>query len=482
MTLYKDMGFEENPFARFSAEEELSYLTDIFIEPKFFATILSDITCGSSRYIFGERGSGKSALMFKLISELQKKGGLIALVDSYAFVLERGNAAQKRYITLLLRTLVRAFVQDIIIKGGDIKSKLNDSEMEKISFLVQNFYSTISSREMKKFQTTHKIYDAISPIANSVLSGAVALTSDTISKSLGLPQTSGEFYREYFPSLKDKTREVDVTIITEDELLLLVENFMDLMKKIGYVNVVVFFDKIDEEQEIAGKIDMVVKMLLPIMLNNKVLLNSKFPLIFLLWSKLKWELNASGVRFDKIKPIDVSWSSGEIYNMMDKRIKHFSGGTNTFEGIFYDKKNIDVLLRLANGSPRDLLRLLSAIYDQQENMKSDIKILTNSAISKGILTFLSEYDFYSIYPAQRGSKQDIKGIISKLRNLGKTTFAIKELAAVLKVGYQSGNSYVKIMKNYGVIEENQEIAGREKEYNICDPKIEFIIKNNISLK
>lgn len=41
--LYKNMGFSENPFSRFSAEEEKDYLQEILVQPKYYPTIHSDI-------------------------------------------------------------------------------------------------------------------------------------------------------------------------------------------------------------------------------------------------------------------------------------------------------------------------------------------------------------------------------------------------------------------------------------------------------
>lgn len=480
--LFKKMGFNEPPFSKFSAEEEIDYLGEIFYEPKFFSTVFCDIGKNNTRYIFGERGSGKSALMFKLMGEIRKGGGLIVLIDDYTSILGKGNYLKVRYLRFLIKNALKTLIPDILIKNVDVNTVLNDTEKEKLRFLVNNFYSTVSITEIKKFQETHRIRDAASPIINGVLSGTVALTSDFISKSFGLPSQGGKFYREYIPTTKSNTEEIDFGVAKEEDLMTLLDDCADIVYKLGYKSLSFFFDKIDEEPEVAGSIDSVVRLLLPILINNKLLLNPKFSLAFFLWSKIKSELNSRGVRFDKIKPIDITWTQEELRKIIDKRVKYFSGGTVTYNGLFQSTDGADFLIRLSNKSPRDLLRALSSVYDQQDDMGTELSLLTNQAVSKGIYTFLSEYDFNSLYPTQKGTRQDIKSIISKLKKVDKTPFTVIELAAALKIGNQSGSSYVKIMKNYGVVAENQDIGGVKKNYDITDPKIKFILKNKIPLK
>lgn len=41
--LYKKMGFDENPFAKFSAEEEIGYLRKIYYDPKYFSVLLDEM-------------------------------------------------------------------------------------------------------------------------------------------------------------------------------------------------------------------------------------------------------------------------------------------------------------------------------------------------------------------------------------------------------------------------------------------------------
>ena len=83
MELFSNMGFEKNPFSKFSAEDERAYLKEIYETPRFYQTLVDELIEGNSRYLLGERGVGKSALMFYLIEDLKSKGIYPILIDEY---------------------------------------------------------------------------------------------------------------------------------------------------------------------------------------------------------------------------------------------------------------------------------------------------------------------------------------------------------------------------------------------------------------
>ena len=101
--LYKAMGFTDNPFSRFSAEEEIDYLNNIYVNPRYYNTIFKDIKDGSSRFIIGERGIGKSALMFNLRKDFSDKVFSV-IIDEYGGVKVKEN--QKELILCTMEKMV----------------------------------------------------------------------------------------------------------------------------------------------------------------------------------------------------------------------------------------------------------------------------------------------------------------------------------------------------------------------------------------
>lgn len=45
--LYINLGFNENPFSKYSAEEEKTYLGSIYETPRYYSTLLSEISEGN---------------------------------------------------------------------------------------------------------------------------------------------------------------------------------------------------------------------------------------------------------------------------------------------------------------------------------------------------------------------------------------------------------------------------------------------------
>lgn len=59
MELFSNMGFEKNPFSKFSAEDERDYLKEIYVTPRFYQTLIEELAEGNSRYLLGETTDGK---------------------------------------------------------------------------------------------------------------------------------------------------------------------------------------------------------------------------------------------------------------------------------------------------------------------------------------------------------------------------------------------------------------------------------------
>jgi hypothetical protein len=66
-------------------------------------------------------------------------------------------------------------------------------------------------------------------------------------------------------------------------------------------------------------------------------MNKSYSLVFSLWDVLKPELANSGVRFDKIKPIDVTWQTDNLKTILNKRIQYFSGGKKSINDIILNE-------------------------------------------------------------------------------------------------------------------------------------------------
>lgn len=211
MELFERLGFKKNPFSTFSAEEELDFIDKIFVDPLYLQSLKEDICNGHSRFIMGARGVGKTSLIYKLQSRCDQEGYFSVIVDEFEGLGKSNNKAA--FLKLIIEIVVRDFCI-ILAKQPNLTKKLNTENKEKLAFIINFFFKTLSKTEYQShfnritnFKTKNilkKIYNMIfnKPI-NVLVSGAVEIISDSIRKSLGLPNPeTNKFYKAYIPEFE----------------------------------------------------------------------------------------------------------------------------------------------------------------------------------------------------------------------------------------------------------------------------------------
>jgi len=490
--LYERLGFTKSPFSTFSAEEELEFLKDVFVEPLYFSSIESEIKDGHSRFILGARGIGKTALILRLKENIDSLNTFSVIIDDFDGIPSKNN--KSKFLQTMLERLVRDFCFTLA-KDPSLLKKLNGIEKEKLAFIIKEFFRTISKKEYEKFYdkaTNYKNRNFARRIFNSVfnkpinlfISGGVELVSDAVRKSLGLPDAnSTNFFKSYVPELKleEIEREKKTKALFSDSKVIkeVIYDLAQLIQKCGLGKPVVFFDKIDEYSVLNSNIKNIAEFLEEVLKDTALLLNQNLALVFSVWDALKPELAARGVRFDKIKPLDITWSDGDLKRILDKRFDHFSGGKITHDVIIRNNADFQGIISLASNSPRYLFRLLSVIYDQQNNNNPSANYIETDNILVGKRIFSQTFDFYAAFPGKRGTKEDILTNINRLLRIGKSTIRTQDFVEVFKVSTPTGINYIAINKDYGFLVESSDIDGKAKIYNITNPIILNLIANEV---
>lgn len=484
--LYQSLGFNTNPFSKFSAEEEIEYLDKVYVTPKYFNSLYTNLKDASSRFIIGSRGSGKTALIIQLKSALDNNNVFTYLLDNFESIPIKDN--EKYFLYEIIQGLISDYSL-ILSKNPKLLKKLDKYDKERLSFFVQEFFKTLSKREyisrnntIKRFKTKNfliNIYNYLlnKPI-NYLISGGVELASDMVSKALKLPSLSSEdFYKNYLPTIKTFIPGKKLTINDFDynSLKQILIDVCKIIKKTRYVNVVILLDKIDENRNLKGSINDVCTFIEELLKDTNLLMQVDFSLVFSIWDEVRNVLASKGVRFDKFRPIDVTWTNEEISQIINRRIKYFSDTPRQLEDYLVDAAEKDKIIGLANSSPRDLFHLLSTIYDEQSLIDANANFFSREAIDKGKLKFCKDYEYYALFPSNRNSKEDVFRNINRLLKTGKTILKATDLAAALKVSAPTANSYIKIMSDYNFIKMTDE----QYVYAIIDPKIVYLIENNI---
>lgn len=491
--VYESLGFKQHPFTKYSAEEEADYLSEIFIHPRYFTSLLNDLKTGASRFILGERGSGKSALIFELHKKLSEQKIFSVIVDNYDNIPLIDN--DRHLLYLIIRNTLKSYVAHIF-KNKLLVKKLNKNDKEILAIIVRDFFSSISKRQFEdiynkvtKYKTRNffkNLYNNLfhKPI-NWTISVGLEIGSDFVCKTLNLPKNPSEsFYKTYLPAipletLPDKQKE-EALLSSYDLLKDIFINLNEIIKKSGFSSSVIFLDKIDEFKRLEGKIDKIVNFTEQILKDTSLLYFNNISIVFSIWTEVKIELNSRGVRFDKFKPIDINWTDEEIKKILEQRLIFFSKtGTMNLSNLFENINELEELIKLANKSPRDLIRLFSIIFDEQSSSNISAKKISNNVLIPSKTNFCKSYDYYSVFPSKRGTKEDIVSIVNRILRVGRVNFKSTDVAGEFKFGSQSANNYIKIYKNYGLIKDNDNINSGPKDFFVTDPKLKYLIKKGI---
>jgi len=423
---------------------------------------------------------------------LERENVFTLIIDEFDGVPVTNNESE------LTRLIIEKLVTNFCVQIGKFPQglkRLDKHQKEKLSFILKEFFVTLSKSEyqrrynkadnFKRRNFLKNIWNYIfnRPI-NFLISGGVEIIAETARKSMGLPVTDGkEFYKNYVPelSLEQIEREKNPEKFLTDfkALKSILNDLTEIIKASGFTTTVIFFDKIDEYTKLNSGISAVADFLENFLKDTTILMNKSYALVFSLWDVLKPDLTNAGVRFDKIKPIDITWQNNNLREILNSRTKYFSNGKKTINDIILSDAKINEIISLSNFSPRYLFRQLSYIYDQQAELNSESKVLTDESIEKGQLVYSKGFEYYAIYPTKRGSKEDILTNINRLLKIGKEIIMTKDFVEVFKVSTPTAISYIKIVQEYNLVKELTETDAGAKMYQIQDPVIKHLIKYGI---
>ncbi len=485
------LGFLKNPFSKFSAEEEIEFHSEIFYEPTFYQTLLDDLKSGTSRFILGQRGHGKSSIIHKLKTDLEKAQILTIIIDRFDEISLTDNKIE--VLNLILQEFVTKYVL-FLDKNKVYLKKLNKEDKEGLCLLIKLFFKPLTKTEyetrfdnIKKIKTKNwliKTYNKIIKPANSVIGTGILITSKLITDSLKLNDfETNNTYTDFLSEISEVN-----TLATSDEEKLknnkrhlkeLLNKLNSISKKTYYKSSVVLFDKVDEFQDLNQEINKIASFTEDILTDTELLLQNDIAIAFSLWSEVKPILSRK-VRFDKFKEIDISWKKSNMEPLMDKRILYFSGNTRTFSSLFENKVDLEDVITISNKSPRDLISCLSDIYDYQASNENS-SIFESNSVSKGLIKFAKRYDYLSMYPSRTGKNKDVISMINYILRTHKINLTILDLNSTFNQKTRWSQGKLESMVKYKLVEEDPKLGeSGEKTYNVLDPKLIHLIKRGIT--
>ena len=487
----KSLKFREYPFSIFSAEGERRRLEELFVKPVIYAPLVETFSNRSSVVISGERGNGKTALLFELM-RTRSTNGISVYIEDFS-ELQLGHDQAQLY-DFLIKNLAEELFKFVAGRPRKIWSLSKDEKL-LLSFLLQYKVDALSlsriEERIRKIQI-HPIkrggiwlYNRGRGLLNYGAAAALSITSDVVAKHLPLlPAIDASVQREYFPALVgDAVDEVQLAKASYG----LLNRVVDLSLRLGASEVVFILDKVDEEPRLENDAGQIASFLQVLLSDNKLLLNQNFQFLLACWS-IPLEQLKSKVRFQKISLQRVSWDPQALRSVLNQRLATFSGGEVANVDQLLDAEatlHFPSVLSLANGNPRDLWHLMDAILRSQFEIDSGATLISLKACESGARNFVSGFDFYEYYPrssAAKSSTMDVYSYISHLQKLSSANFTKNQLSEQAGTGSSTTN-YVVTMQNIGLIERAEEKAESGAViYAIRDPKVIFARDNGIQIR
>ena len=492
----KIQNISDNPFARFSAEEEED-LRSIFVKPRYYDALKSNARQGNSRILVGQRGLGKSATINMLFEDLKANGTLPLLITRYEGIPLSNNKGY--FLYKIVQSLTKRLSEHLYKNRKDAKL-LSKEQKKRLSYLVEMFYDDEIAedylKQAKVIKTKKrniglsKFFNKNLKLINGVVSGAIKVTSSVVRQSMGLPEnddviTTIPIFEEIPINEINSLSMKDVVDKGNDKILALLKHLVDIALSLNYGSIVVLFDKIDEFSEINADVNKVSEFTLQILTDTNLLYTNKLSIVFSLWSEVKRTLNNRGVRFDKFQDIDISWRDEELEQIINKRLLHYSINKKqpvSLQSLIPFENDRKTILSLAGGSPRSLISLMNRLYDEEMGdnaTNGDVVSFSSATISKGLIEFCKRFDYESLQPSKISDKNNYYNWLNKVLLIKKPYFTISELCNVFNIKTATARTYISQLVKLGIIlpdaSENEDTI-----YRTTDPRICYLMSRGIS--
>lgn len=488
-------NINKNPFAQYSAEEELDALKDYYYEQQYYQELIDLAKEGVSRFILGQRGLGKSATIYHLFDDLQRNKILPVLITRYDRIPENNN--ENYFLYSIIQGITFGIAKELYV-NKKLRKKLSKSQKTEIAILIEAFYDQQHADDFLKYSsgiTTKRRKNTIKKIwniflkktINSIISAGVQVSAQLIQSYAGVAPDFSIIGHEYFEGFKIEefkniSREEIVSWPTE-RLIKIIHNLQSISESLGHESIVILFDKIDEVKNISTDISKVADFIFDLLSDTDLLYTNKLSIVMSLWSEIKKVLNQKGVRFDKFKEIDIRWRNDELSELINKRLSYFSIDKSkpvSFQTLLPNKDDQTKILKIADGSPRSLITLLSYILNE-ESETNDIVSFSNSAIYNGCLAYCKKFDYYSHQPVRTGKNSDITNWINKLLRMKLTSFSVRQYSDFFKVpNVKTAQRHINELIKYNLIKDSLYPASDGSTmYEVVDPRINYLIINGI---
>jgi len=489
---YQQIGLKDYPFNVYTAENEGKYASEIFVHPQNYDAIKESFDSGRSIIVRGNRGTGKTALLNDLQDSISTFDYLICIIDDYSKL--SICPSLQEYYQLIITSMTDALFERLYDEKYRLK-QLSKEEKLFLSLLLEQYTSQVTHSELTRkiesiqLSRTKRFIKSkinlIRAVFNYGITAGLNVVNDVIRNYFAyLPPLEESQIRDIMPQID---LNAELSFNSEEASYNLILRICGIAYKLGLKRVTVFFDKFDEDSRMENDAEKISEFISPILKDNKLLENEKIQLVISVW-EVPFRRLIGVVRTQKHYCPILEWSTPFLVSALNKRLNVFSNKAITdFRSIFsrdVTDDDINEIIFLSNGNPRDLWHLLNYVFQNQYLIDYSSTVLTKKAVRQGLNEFVIRFNFYEYYPKKPKAKantMDVYSYIKHLLKLSSEVFTKNQLNDATNIGGGTISNYVVGMENIGLIINTKEKAHGGVLYRINDPKVVYAIKNHLEI-
>lgn len=437
-------GFSADPFASTNSEDE-ELLEEYFVPPPYFSNVIGDPQAPKPKLIFAPRGSGKTAQrrMIEVASLDDELPFVCITYDQFDSAANAPLTANDHLIAIC--RLLTVTVLEYLDRRPEQASDLSDHQKRVLKVAGETFAGGMSQSEYNRaFSSIKSLEDHASEIWHKY-GGVIAAGIAIAMKKAGLDDVSiPAQLRAQAANLSESARyfyEQLVEIIAEP---------------LRGGSVYILVDKVDETPYSSADPSKAWDIISALILDLPTLEKKEVGFKIFLWDQVKNSFLDSGGRGDRLQPVTLHWENKQLSQMMSRRLKAYSERkTSSFNQITESDLPFDahdLLVRLAEGSPREMIRMAESVAAENTTLKSKFHPITREEFLLGVRNYSGarSEELYGSY-------------LSDLRKIGLQSFTTNHIANnVFNISNQAARSKIQKWVNSGAVVRLGEIPNGKK--------------------
>lgn len=425
--LLRNLGFNRDPFATTNADEE-ELFEDYFIEPPFFKAVYGEIKNPKSVIVYAPRGGGKTALKRRIELSARTDAFLCVTYNSFPLSGIKLSDVDQDYH---LRNITRNLLVGVL-------SAATSSGIEVLSVTEKHFLYLLTKEHLSKLSTA-ELKDAIASVKNLSDKAKDVWNKLTGPVSAGLLALSIKFGFKAPEVAKFESEQGQAGSYHEQILFL-----NKIAPKFGFLSVYVLVDKIDETP-LTGKATTSLAFVTPLLTDLSILETKGLAIKFFFWDRI--EDGAREVsRPDRIKSHTLQWSSQQLRSMLSRRLEaHSDKKVTSLASMMHSERQAavdELVVNLSGGSPRNIIRICKAIFDQQSEIDARCKFISELALLRGVEAISQEL-------AEESTPENVLRDLKKLKH---SDFTVRNVYAdVFRITQQAGLQKVQSWQDSGAV-------------------------------